>query len=526
MVEEDLRGCKMRLVALLILLAALPLVSAASKVDFYVTAVEPDVLKPGETAVLNVTLKNLGGDYALYVRAILNPNSTTPLSAIGPTKSHLIARAGEARASEEFFGAVLQNDELLLQYPVLVDEDAKFGLHNVPLKLVWRNPNLELEEETLYLGIRIVGEADLEIAKVNTTPSRVFADKDVSLAIAIENTGKEDAESVRAELVLPRGFTGETTAFMGKIAKGSSATAAFNLRAEKDVPSGTHVFGLVLTYVENGVQKQARKNFEVFVQEYGEVSLAIADVSTDPAKVYPDSDFALSLGLENIGNGDAKSVEVLLTLPQEFSGKYSAFLGALEEGKKSTAKFELKASKEATPVAYDTKAKIEYTDERGLTHEIEKNFQVFVHERGEVKIEIAGITASPPKLTPGSDFTLSIQLENVGKQDAKSVKAVIGPRQEFTGERTSFLGSIKKDDLSTAIFDMAVDKKAKAGTYDIVLDVTFTDERGVEYNDEKSFELIVAEKERELWPYGLAAALIIAGGLFVWRRGSRGHEEG
>ncbi len=525
MAKEGIRGCKMRLLALLILFAALPMVSAASKVDFYVTDIEPETLRPGETATLNVTLKNLGVDYALYVRAILDPNSTSPLSAIGPTKSYLIARAGEARGSEEFFGAVQQSDELVLQYPILVDDDAKFGVHNVPLKLVWRNPLLELEEETLYLGIRIVGEADLVIAKVNATPSRIFADKEFSLNIAIENRGKEDAESTRVKIILPPGFTGETDAFMGKIAKGGTSTATFNLKAEKKAPSGNHVFGMVLSYLEKGVQKQAPRDFQVFVQEYGDINLAITDVATDPAKVYPDSDFVLSMGLENIGNGDAKSVEVLLALPGEFSGKYSSFLGTIEKGKKSKATFELKASKDAKPVAYNTGAKIRYIDERGLAHEIEKNFQVFVHERGEVKIEIAGITTSPSKITPGSDFTLSIQLENVGKQDAKSVKAVIQPRKEFAGEKTSFLGSIKKDDLSTAIFDMTADKKAEAKTYDLVLDVTYTDERGVEYNEKKNFELILSKKERELWPYGLAAALIIAGGIFVWRRGSRGREE-
>jgi len=514
-------------VLLITTLILLPGFVAASNVDFYVTDVSPQVLEPGKMANITLGLQNLGIDYAVYVKAMLDPDGTSPLVATGAGKVYLTEKADEATTSEELFGIVSQGDSLTATYEVYVSEATAFGVYNIPLKVLWKNNVLDAEEETLSFGIKIVGQADLMISSVNTTPSRIRPDDEFTLKFNLVNIGKEDAEAVRATLVdVPQGFTGETSTFLGTISEGSTGSARFELKADESVEPNKYDLSMELVYLEKGTERKITRQFSVFIQTPGDITLPITKVSTDPSKVYPDSDFSLSLGLENAGDQDAKSVEVDLVVPEVFTGETNAFFGPLDMGSSAETSLDLKASKEATPGSYDARMRIRYLDDRGVESVLEKGFQIFVHERGDVKIEIAGITTSPAKIYPGDDFTLSVQLENVGTQDAKSVKGVIQPIEGFSGERTSFLGSLKEDDLSTAIFELGTNEKIGSGPYEIELSVEYTDELGLGYSEPKTFQMMVSAKEKSQTSkigVGFVVLLLV---VYGWRRRSASKAEG
>lgn len=382
----------------------------AAGADFYVVGVSPQSLAPDETALLNITLKNLGDDYAAYLRAHLDPQDTSPINSIGPVKKYL-SRADRAVGSTEYFGVVSQGVEILLQYLVHVDENASIGTYSVPLKLVWRNSTMEEQSQTLKLGITIEGKPELTIAGISTQPSRL----------------------------------------------------------------------------------------------------------------YPDEKFNLSIKLENIGTDKAEAVELRLLFPEEFQGEQTDFLGTVKRSAAATATFNLKTLKTASPGAYGYTLLITYRDKEAVEKTTKKDFEVYVSERGEIDIEIAGITTSPSKLHPGEDFSLSVQLENIGKQDAKSVRAEIHPTEEFMGERVSFIGSLKQEDLSTAIFEMSVAEDAKPGSYELPMRIFYIDEKGVEHLEEKSFSLLVSKKPRNrLWDLaaGVSAAVVLAA-VYLWNRNRR-----
>jgi hypothetical protein len=396
----------MKKFAVLILLLTLPGVHALGA-DFYVVNVAPKTVSPDETVLLNITLKNLGDEPAAFLRAILDPRDTSPINAVGPAKKYL-SKADKATRSTEYFGVVSQGTEIFLQYPIHVDENATIGTYGVPLKLIWQNISVGESDQTIELGITVVGEPALVIAGVDTLPSRIYADSEFNLSVKVENIGTDKAEAVELTLGLPEEFTGERTGFLGTIKRDSTSTGTFNLKVDKNA-----------------------------------------------------------------------------------------------------------ASK-----AYDFTLKITYQNAYGASGTIEKGFEVYVGERGEIDVEIAGVTTSPSKIHPGEDFSLSVQLENIGKQDAKSVRAEITPLEEFVGERIAFVGSLKEDDLSTAIFEMSVSKDAEPKTYEIKMTVFYTDEKGIEYRDEKYFGIMVSEKPRNTWRTiaggGLAALVIV--GLYFWRK--------
>lgn len=397
------------IITISIFLMKIPLTHAIGA-DFYVVKVNPQVFSPDETAELKITLKNLGGDPAVYLRVFLDPEDTTPINPVGPSKRY-IRRADRAILSTEYFGVVSQGSEILIQYPIHVDEDAESKTYYVPLKLVWRNTTMKEETQTLKIGLIVVG---------------------------------------RPELV-------------------------------------------------------------------------IAGISSDPARIYPDDEFNLSVRVENIGTGKAEDVELRLSFPEEFKGGKTGFLGTIKRDSSTQTTFNLKTIKSASPGPYTFTLLITYKDEQGAERSVKEDFEVYISERGEVDIEIAGITTSPSKLYPGQIFSLSVQLENIGKQDAKSVRAEIEPRREFVGERISFLGSLKEDDLSTAIFEMEVSKDASPGSYELRMKVIYTDEQGIEHVEEKTFSLLVSEKPRnKLRDAAIGATtLLLFLGVYLWRNRKR-----
>lgn len=393
---------------ILIFLAMLAVLSDAYAVgaDFYVAEVSPKQVTPGETALLNITLRNLGSESAAYLKAILDPDNKSPVTAVGAMKMPL-STVGAPLLSQQYFGVVTALSDVIIQYQIYVKEDASAGTYHVPLLLKWENLVRTEVNQTLDLGITVVG-----------TPK-----------------------------------------------------------------------------------------------------LIISGVSISPSRIYADSDFNLSVKIENIGTYKAGAIEAVLIYPKEFSGERIAFLGTLERKNESTATYSLEVSTEAQGKTYDFALQISYLDESNAKKIIEKKFEVYVSERGKIDIEIAGVTTSPTKLYPGKDFTLSVQVENVGEQDAKAVKVQLAAVKEFAGERTSFLGSLKQDDTSTAIFDLTTAKDAEPRSYDIEMQISYLDELGKEHLEKKHFSLAVTETPKTIsYTWIGAGAVILLGLIYLIRR--------
>jgi hypothetical protein len=134
-------------------------------------------------------------------------------------------------------------------------------------------------------------------------------------------------------------------------------------------------------------------------------------------------------------------------------------------------------------------------------------------------LEISGKSTSPTKLIPGTEFTLSLQLENIGEQDAKSVRIELEPNGDLKGEFASFVGEIEKDDVATGVFDLSVEPMAVAGARMVSARVIYIDERGIENTVIKSFDLFVNESTASSRnTVAIVAVVLIVIVLYLWRR--------
>ncbi len=395
----------------LLLLISLP--AAQATVNFYIVKVEPVNLEPGEVALMNITIKNFGSDYATNFRAIFDPYAKSPLMPVGAQKIFLSKKV-EKGFPTTYFGNVLQGREVTLSLPVTVSRNAAFGNYLIPVELLYRNPEQQSLKDTVYFGVKIAGTAEINIGGLNTSPSRVYQDEDFTLYLNLENSGTGNAKNIKLNLELPQGISGQKTVELGTVDREGKTRAIFNLKSSSNISTGSH-------------------------------------------RAY---------------------------------------------------------------------AILNYTEENSVKRQVKLPFDVFISQRGKIDMEIAGLDTSPKSLYPGESFTLSIQIQNVGKQDATAVKVDISPESSITGELTSYLGNLKQDDTSTAIFDLQVEPSAHEGNIKVPMKIIYKDETGRIGEVTKEVYLNVSSGQSGTSKvYLIIVGLVVIGALFLWRRRRKTTEE-
>jgi hypothetical protein len=126
------------------------------------------------------------------------------------------------------------------------DKNTPLGIDPVTLAITYRNPDGTIERQTETLGIPVKGRADIAVKSFSTDPVRPVPGNAFTLIVRVENTGTDQATSVRAMLDSP--FAGTTTSFIGSIDKDSDAPAIFYLQATKD---GTVPVNLTISYTDD-----------------------------------------------------------------------------------------------------------------------------------------------------------------------------------------------------------------------------------------------------------------------------------
>jgi hypothetical protein len=88
-------------------------------------------------------------------------------------------------------------------------------------------------------------------------------------------------------------------------------------------------------------------------------------------------------------------------------------------------------------------------------------------------MDIAKKTTEPAVISETNPFTLTLKIENTGTGDAKGVTARLD--SSLVGDNLAYLGEIKKDDYSNAIFTLDSDGSGKKSG---VLHISYEDDFG------------------------------------------------
>lgn len=195
----------------------------------------PDGTNPGDEVPVSVVIRNDGLSRADKVTVVVNCSSPS-ITQKTPSTYHI--------------GSLGKGENSTIAMVFLTDKNAPVGISRVCLTVSYVSPDGSTTTENEVLGIHLRGRAKIGIASVTTDPVRIKKGDPVSLVIRLENTGTDNANSVKASIDLP--VSGSKDAYAGKIEPDSDAPAVFALKAGD---AGTYPYNLTIQYEDDyGVQ--------------------------------------------------------------------------------------------------------------------------------------------------------------------------------------------------------------------------------------------------------------------------------
>jgi hypothetical protein len=216
----------------------------------------PDGVNPGDDLSAQVVLRNEGLSRADQITVTVNSNSPS---------------ITQKTTSTYHIGSLTKGENTTLDMVFSTDKKAPIGLNRVDLTITYANPDGTMTTQTEVIAIHVKGRAKIGIASVSVDPVRIKKGDAVSLIIRLENTGTDNANSVKASIDLP--MTGGKDAYVGKIEPNNDAPAVFALQAGNP---GTWPYNLTVQYEDDyGVQTR-NETLQMTVNDGDSTGLIVA----------------------------------------------------------------------------------------------------------------------------------------------------------------------------------------------------------------------------------------------------------
>ena len=340
----------------------------------------------------------------------------------------------------------------------------------------------------------------LQVASHSYKPSTVYAGNEVSIAVSVYNKSTVTARDIKLKLFAGDYFKNlDVEKSIDKIFSKETRTVAFRVKAADNIPAGTYNLSLQMIY-NNGSDT---------VIDYGTVPIVVSEIYRLSLENLSVSDFYPHVGetvlikadVKNTGSIEARNVSTELSLlgSTDF-GKFIVLSDTVKEietlgvGKTAMFQFKLKPSEKIEPGVFSFKLAAKCLDCAETASE-----KFALHVYGYPELFISGVDYSVKRretknLIQGDTFSLSVQLDNAGKEEVKKTRIDITTDADILGTKKSYVGSIDADDSSAGLFDLDISPNAKVGYHTVGITVSYLDELGREKKIQDSFKFYVSKK--------------------------------
>jgi len=219
----------------------------------------PDGVNPGDDLHAQVILQNDGLSRADQITVTVN--SSSPSITQKTTSTYHI-------------GSLLKGENTSLDMLFSTDKRTPIGLNRVYLGITYANPDGTLATQTEVIAVHVKGRAKIGIASVSIDPVRIRKGDAVSLIIRLENTGTDNANSVKASIDLP--MSGGKDAYVGTIEPDNDAPAVFSLQAGNP---GTYPYTLSVRYEDDYGVQTSNETLQMTVNDGDSTGLIAAVVA-------------------------------------------------------------------------------------------------------------------------------------------------------------------------------------------------------------------------------------------------------
>lgn len=352
------------------------------KADFYLVDISPQVIEPGKTILLNITLKNIATSIATNMNATLDPDDISPIDPVGIRKKRID-------------GVKVQNENFQLSILVHVDQNVSEGVYKVPLELYWEDHIRRHWSQTLNMGIQIKGNVNVRVAKISTNPVEFRSDTEKNkVIITIENAGKTVAKSVKANINLEKPFSeaysGSSSDFISQIPPEGSHDFIIALDIDKDAIVGEYSLPLKLTYRTHDEEYDIKEDIKVKINE--KADFEVQNISSSPQVISPGDDVIINIPIKNLGQEKAENVKAVINTKSYFTGVKTDYLGEIKVGESKVATFELTVDRDTTPDNYENDLKLIWNDGDDRLEDI-TSFGITISKKNDEGIGGIGISA-------------------------------------------------------------------------------------------------------------------------------------
>jgi len=316
----------------------------------------------------------------------------------------------------------------------------------------------------------------------------------------------------------------------GRIFTSGYYNKVFRVKVHQNAPAGSYEFKLTGRWYENNkpVDVYQYVRFKMSVKKQG-IILDISNIETVPAEVRPGDNFIkLKTLVENVGEKDAKSVEVRLNLPEGLKSSYTnnnrIWAGKVNSFESKELTFFVDVDDNLPAGVYDIKYDFDYMDVDNNKYMKSRTIPFLVKPRPYLVVESYNGSGFA-----GESSKLYVKIKNTGSESAEAVdvRLIKQNSQPFELDvRSDYIGEIEPGESGLAVFNIKANSDAEIKEHDFKLlirskgDSDEGDDNIYTY-DRKAKYVITGVADNKLMKYGLIGAgvvvVIIIVNLF-WRK--------
>jgi hypothetical protein len=364
------------------------------------------------------------------------------------------------------------------------------------------------------LSIQPTVTASAANLSIISSTQTLFAGTNNQVNFTIKNTGDNLATQVFVSLSLPTSATGESLMILngsdGKyyietLSPGQSYTIYANIYVSPSAAGGTYQIVFTSSYQSDSTSKTDTRIIGVNVPTLNVIG-AFLSASISPYELVIGQNNLLTLKLQNIGDADATSVTISLTMPGAATGSSPLSLinsdgrwtyDVITQNSTVLIPLTVYASPSASGQTFQATLTLSYSDYiKSRTDSKYLTLSVPFSTSPAVNLEV-GI--APQYLRAGEINTLNITITNIGDSDATYVQAVLTmPPSGVSGlpmvlqqsDGRWFFNTIIANSTINILADVYVSPSASGIAYQTSLTLSYYDSLGRAKQDIRYFGLI------------------------------------
>lgn len=327
---------------LMIAPASAVVVSGDTHLRVEVSEITPNPARPGEDLLIKINIENTGDEPAEDVK--IGIEELDPFIFKYSTSG--VYGSGTNTERNFQIKQIRQRSKVELNFHFGVDSGARSGVYQLEFTIK-DNDGTSFSRR---IPIRVEGNPDLVLTGTEILPANgenfssgaLVPGDEFYLRTTVKNAGNGNAKNIRVMLDLngssPMIPLQDNIFFLENLSAGSSENLSFKLLLGSNAGVQPYRVPLRITASNEAETFQINRSQEVGFNVLNRARINIASLKFDPEMPERGERVSMILRLENVGEGEARSVKARLE-GLEGGGNTNAFLGRLEKGDDAPAVF-------------------------------------------------------------------------------------------------------------------------------------------------------------------------------------------